>query len=87
MNTESFKKAWEWIREWYKLILALGCLGLFSIFLLKNADPAEVWLFGWTLDLPLIVIAFVCFAIGWLCGWIFSTLYRKRKQDKSQSVI
>jgi uncharacterized integral membrane protein len=84
----SEERSWlTWLREHSKVIAVCVCLLAFALFLIKNSAPTQVWIFGLQPEMPLILIAFSCFALGWLSGWIFSALYRKRKSEKNQSVV
>jgi uncharacterized integral membrane protein len=65
-----------------KLIVIVVVILLFGIFLGKNSTRTAVWVFGWTPEVPLIVIALVCFLIGCICGWILSVLYRRRQEEE-----
>lgn len=87
MTTNAAKTWKSWLAENNKMLFIIICLLLFILFLFNNYTPAEVWVFGWKPKIPLITIAFACFAIGSVSGWLTSAIYRKRKAEKSQSII
>ncbi len=65
-----------------KLILFCLAILLFGIFLGMNSTPTVVWIFGWTLSVPLIIIALVCFLLGCICGWVLSILQKRKIEEE-----
>ncbi len=65
-----------------KLILVSLAILLFGIFLGMNSTPTEVWVFGWKPNLPLIVIALVCFLLGCICGWALAVINRRKIEEE-----
>ncbi|MDP8246008.1 MAG: LapA family protein [Candidatus Hinthialibacter antarcticus] len=69
---------------WGKIrLVATGVLLLLlGIFLAMNFVSVTVWFFGFNFNMPLIVLASLCFFVGALCGWIGEIMYRKRLDDE-----
>lgn len=69
---------------WGKVRLAIAgvLLLLLGIFLAMNFVSVTVWFFGFNFNMPLIVLAALCFFVGALCGWIGEIMYRKRLEDE-----
>lgn len=69
---------------WGKIRLAFAgvLLLLLGIFLAMNFVSVTVWCFGFNFNMPLIVLAALCFFVGALCGWIGEIMYRKRLEEE-----
>lgn len=65
-----------------KLALIIIFILLFGIFLGKNFTPTGIWLFGWNVEVPLILIALACFFFGLICGWVLNVIYRRRLEEE-----
>ncbi len=65
-----------------KLILFFLVILLFGIFLGKNTTPIEVWIFIWKPQVPLIVIALICFFLGCICGWVLSLFHQRKIEEE-----
>ncbi len=65
-----------------RLIAAGVLLLLLGIFLAMNFVSVTVWFFGINFNMPLIVLAGLCFFVGALCGWVGEIYYRKRLEDE-----
>ncbi len=65
-----------------KLIGICVAILLFGIFLGMNSTPTTVWIFGWKPELPLIIIALVCFVLGCVCGWFLSIVNRRKIEEE-----
>ena len=64
-------------------LVAVGVLLLLmGIFLAMNFVSVTVWFFGFNFNMPLIVLAALCFFVGALCGWVGEIMYRKRLEDE-----
>ncbi|MEW6235575.1 MAG: LapA family protein [Candidatus Omnitrophota bacterium] len=66
----------------YKLIAICSALLLFGIFLGMNSTPTPVWIFGWKPQLPLIIIALICFLLGCVCGWFLCIINRRKAEEE-----
>lgn len=65
-----------------KIITVIVVILLFGIFLGKNFNTVSIWFFGWDLELPLVVIALICFVIGFICGWLINIFYRNKRLEE-----
>lgn len=69
---------WQKIR----MVIAALLLLLLGIFLAMNFTSTPVWFFGLNFQLPLILLALICFAIGFMCGWVGNIWYKRRLLDE-----
>jgi uncharacterized integral membrane protein len=60
------------IRFW----AGMTVLGLVVIFTVQNVTTVEVTFLFWTLKLPRAILLFLVFALGAVCGWLFSRWHR-----------
>lgn len=65
-----------------KIIFLTILVMLFGFFLWMNFTPATVWVFGWTITIPLILVAAACFLIGAVGGIIAHMIYRRRLEEE-----
>ena len=62
-----------------KLVGALVVVGLLLVLLLQNTTTVEVKLLFWTITGPLVILAIVVGALGFLLGLLVSRIVSNRK--------
>lgn len=84
MNEEKTEIKETSLSTWAKarLIIAGLLILLLGVFLAMNFTSVPIWLFGFNINMPLVVLALVCFFIGALSGWVGNIMYRRRLEDE-----
>ena len=62
-----------------KLIVTLILTGLVVVFIVQNAQVAEVSFLFWTLTLSQALLLFLVLAIGVIGGWLLNTWFNHRR--------
>ncbi len=63
-----------------KVIIVTIILFLLLVIILQNTQPVALTLLVWNITLPFIIMLIVIFAIGFICGMLFTSIKFHKKQ-------
>ena len=73
----------------FKLVLLLALAGLGVIFIIQNANVADVRFLFWTLSTSLSLLIFFLLTFGIIVGWLLHSYFihrRNKEKDRLPSV-